>query len=91
MKNIQQMLVENLGDVQLIDIDRLFPKSRHDIFCAKRFNHYFRTLPTDFFEGKPIVFYSHKDKMFIEVFIDHMNRIDMGAQIFWHEIEIKLA
>lgn len=91
MEKTEQMLVENVCDVQLIDIDRLYPKTRQKIFWTEKFEHEFSTLPTDVVEGKPAIFYSHKDRRFLEVFIDHVQRLNMGGLVFWHEVDIKLV
>ncbi len=93
MEKTEQMLVENVGDIQLIHLDplHLHRETRRKIFWTRKLNHDFHTLPTDIVEGKPAIFYSHRDKMFIEVFIDHIDRFNNGGSIFWHEIQIKLA
>jgi len=91
MGNTEQMLVD-VGNVQLINLDQLHTKTRQKIFDAEKFDHDFSTLHvTDVVEDKPAVFYSDKDKKFIEVFIDQVQRLDMGGMVFWHKVDIKIA
>ncbi len=91
MEVLEQVLVESMSDVQMIDIDQLFPKTRERIFQGKKLNHGFNTLPPNVVEGKPAIFNSHKDERYIEVFIDQVQRINMGGLVFWHEVDIKSA
>jgi len=90
MQKMEQILVD-VGNVQLIDIDRLFSKTRQSIFSGERNDHDFSTLPIHVVEGKAAVFNSDKDEMFLEVWIDHIERIQNGGLVFWHEIELKIA
>lgn len=93
MEKIEQMTIKNVCDVQLINFDQmpLHRKTKERIFWAKKFSHEFRVLSLNVVEEKPALFYSHRKRMFIEVFIDHIMRINEGGMVYWHEIHFKLA
>jgi len=87
----EQFLVENVSDVQLIDIDRLFPETREKILQGKKSEHDFNTIAIEIREQKPGLFFSHKDNMFLEIFIDQIVRIRNGGLVWWHEVELKIS
>jgi len=86
-----EQISADASDVQLIDIDRFFPKIRQKIIYGETHSHNFNHLSEHIKEGKPAVMFSHKDGMFIEVFIDHIQKKDDSGLVFWREIELKIA